>query len=227
MREPKWMVLVAAAALLMACSDDPDTVSVSGTAERDFMPDYYDLHLLLEVRGDDRAALSEELESNLDALMRVAQNHGLEEDDIRAWEVQLRQESHYDADEQRRIITGLRLSREVRLRADADQDMGRLIREVLVTEMTQMRRIQPGLEDRDSRRQTLLGEAVENARAQAQALALGDDREVGRLKDVRLAGPAGPGLRAHQMTDQEDASVSFEPEPITISAQVEAVFVLD
>jgi len=220
------------AAMLVACTaetggNEPDTVTVNGSAEREVMPDYYQLHLLLEERGEDGAALAAPLERRLETLLSIARDYGLEDDDIRAWEVQLRQESHWDREQQRQILGDMRLSRQVRLNADADIDMGAFLGEILASGAAQVQQIQSRLHDARATQGELLGEATANARQRAAAIAEGDGRTLGRLLRAEESGRMDRVMVTGSRMEQADTAISFEPEPIQLSVNVQTVFAMD
>ncbi|MEA5444602.1 SIMPL domain-containing protein [Gammaproteobacteria bacterium AB-CW1] len=220
------LMMMGLAGLLVGCAGEPDTVTVSGKAERELMPDYYEISLLLVERGEDEAALSEALEERLANVISLAREHGLEEDDIRAWELELHQETHWDRDEQRRVTGEMRLSRQVRLQVDVEQEMGPLLGALITTGWTQIQGVRSRLADPEALRNDLLGEAVANARSRASALAAGDGRQVGTLLQLQEGDRSRPMMARAELMQAPEA-VSFMPEPITVSAEVQAVFRLD
>lgn len=225
-------ILLLWAMLLAACthesnSKEPDTVKVTAGAEREVMPDYYQVHLLLEERGEDASALTAPLENRLDTLLAIARDYGLEDEDIHAWQVQLRQESHWDREQQRHILGEMRLSRQVKLNADADLDMSAFLGEILASGAGQVERIESRLHDARAIQAELLSEATANARQRASAIAAGDERSLGRL----ISAEEATGFERFAMTgtrmEQAPAAIHFEPEPIPVRASVQAIFALD
>ncbi|MDQ2068976.1 SIMPL domain-containing protein [Natronospira bacteriovora] len=202
----------------------PDTVTVTGSAERQQMPDYYQVHLLLVERGEDGTALAGPLENRLDRIMAIARDYGLADEDIRAWEVQLRQESHWDREQQRRVLGEMRLSREVRLNVDADLDVGALLGDLLVSGAGELQRVQSRLQDPRAIQQALLAEATADARQRAAAIARGDERELGRLIRAEEASGFERLMVTGSRMEQADTAIRFEPEPISLSATVNATF---
>lgn len=227
MKSLQIAVATLSLALLSACAGEPDTVEVGGNAEREFMPDHFRIGLLLEERGEDSTTLAGPLERRLNTVLAIARDHGLEDEDVQAWEVQLRQETHWDRERQRQVPGDMRLSRQLRLSVDAERDMGELLGELLASGAAQIQHIQPGLSDPDGARKELLGDAIADARRRAEGMANGDDRHVGRLIRASEQGGQHQPFLAAQRMEADSAAIEFQPGPITVSAQVQAVFELD
>ena len=227
MTAPRRLALVLIAALLAGCSGTADTVSVSGKAEREVMPDYFEIHLLLEARGEDSSALSGLLEERLQQVLGIAREYALDDEDIHAWELQLRQEMHWDPERRRQVPGEMRLTRKVRLDVDAAADMGALLGDLLASRATQIEQIRARLADPEAVRRELLAEATRAARQRAEGIAKGDGRSAGRLLGIEEAGSPQHRLMATARMEQDSPEVGFNPEPVSISAEVNAVFALD
>jgi len=139
----------------------------------------------------------------------------------------LQQESHWDSDRQRRIQGEMRLSRQVRLNADAETDMGAFLAEILASGTAQLQRIEPRLRDSRSIQAELLAEAIADARKRATGIAEGDSRRLGRLIRAEEAGRGRINVTGSRQLDQSAQAIRFEPEAISLDASVQAVFALE
>lgn len=217
---------------LPATAAEPPTpqLAVQGEGWVEAVPDIVVIQLSAAHTAETLVAAKQRADAVANAIIRAANLHGIEDDDLQASKIHAAPE--YDWRDGQRILRGQRITREFELRLRDVERYGALMQALTEAEVTEINAIRMEFSKEQELANQALAAAIANARSKAGAMAAAFDVRLGRVLQVSEGG-AGPGpvryeMRADfakaQMAGQSDAGLKIGKQRITRSVQ--AVFAL-
>ncbi|MGH7475076.1 MAG: SIMPL domain-containing protein [Longimicrobiales bacterium] len=223
------------AAAQVVTSETEPTVTVTGTGQVQVEPDRAVLSLAVETFAATAREAAEENAAQMEELVGALRGLGLAEDRIRTTSYQLNPEYRQDREPRPREptgeprIAGYRAVNMVQVTMDDIGLPGRAIDTAIAAGANRVTGLSFGLRDRQPPRLEALRRAVQNARAEADAVAVAADRRLGEPVQIHIGGvyypPPQPYVMERAMADMSaSAPTPVEPGELTVSAQVTATF---
>lgn len=231
----RWLLVVLSVLVLSVPTRASETlpsrsITVSGEAEREVMPDRAYLSLTVEVRQLTVEGARAEANRRIDAVLRLLSELKIPKSDIDSTVLEVRPEFAWNPQTGTQRLQGYLVLRSVRVKlADLDK-LGALLERGMSAGANQI----SAPTFTHSRRETLLrevlGTATLDARRNAEAAAAGIGMTVGAAQRIEiLEDGGGPQpmmlgmVRAAAVSDAA-AEASYQPAQLTLKARVRATF---
>jgi len=221
-----------AALILTACGGnngqpiaERDTVSVSGEGTIKARPDIFNLVAVARERGDDVAAMKDEVDRQVQAMLDLAKQLQIDDKHITASDIQIAPEWEYQPE---RKLIGHQVSREVSFRTSGVERYAELADGLAGLGLKEVRPGGSEISNADELANQALEKAVRAAREKAEILARAAGRELGEALQINAQGYNVPGpvpMRAAMA--KEDASQSYRPGEQDVTASVQITFQLN
>lgn len=216
-----------------AFADQPlDTIQITGTASKTVDPDMATVNFAFEKQG---ATLEEVRQAGAEASRKFINSmlaQGVARDDIAtiSYNVSLRYEYPKNGGQK---LAGYQVYGAWEVKEKNLDQLGTLIDKGLES-ANRLNGVRFGLQNEDLIKRQLLGQAVENARYTAQAVANAGGRGLGVLRQASIPSSsvvaAQPVLLARmnkmEMADSAAASTQLAPKALTVTVQVDTLFAL-
>lgn len=163
------LAVLACTPVLRADDDAPiPQISVTGTAEREYAPDYLEVMLDLRTESLDLETARSRNDATVEALRELVNRLGLPQEEVRLSNVRFGQE--YDYSDNRRRLRGYYVQRSVRIELRQLETFGPLLQGLTEIENLTFQGMQYQLDDLPAKRAELRLEALQAARDKAQAM---------------------------------------------------------
>ncbi|GAA5128207.1 SIMPL domain-containing protein [Alloalcanivorax gelatiniphagus] len=203
---------------------DRDTVSVSGEGSVTARPDRFTLVAVAREQGDDIAAMKDKVDSQVEAMLGLADDLEIEEKNVTASDIQISPEWQYQPE---RKLIGHQVSREVTFKVDG---MDRYAKLADGLADLGLREVRPGgseISNADELAKQALEKAVKDAREKAGILARAADRELGKALMINAQGYTMPQpMMMRAAIAKDEGSQSYRPGEQDVSANVQITFEL-
>lgn len=205
-------------------AEKPHQVVVQGTGEVQAVPDRFRVRAVATARGEDLATLGRAVDEQVDAILALTGQLGLEEEQVAARELRVTPE--WEHRPQRRLV-GYRAERPVEIQVDRMALYARLMRGLTQASIEQIQPLGAQSSQLPRLERQALALAVADARARATALAEAADRRLGAA--VHIAEQGGHSPSPLMMTAESRAADSgeYRAGEQTVRQRVEVRFVLD
>lgn len=205
-------------------------VSVQGEGYVEAVPDIVVIQTAVSHTADTLAAAKRQADMVANAVIRAANLHGIQAEDLQASKIHASPE--YDWRDGERTLRGQRITREFQLTLRDVDRYGALIQALAEAEVSEINSIDMRFSDEAELANQALRKAIANARGKAEAMAAAFDTRLDGVVQVNenggSAGPLRYEMRADfakaQTAGQSDAALRIGKQRITRS--VSAVFAL-
>jgi hypothetical protein len=229
------LLLVIAAVLALSCSalaSERDSISVNGHASAEVAPDMATLYGNLEKHAPAAETARDNLAKEMAAFKHVLLGQTIAGQDVQTIRYTLQPEYSYDKNKRRLIGYVARADYKVKIK-NLDK-LGPVIDKSIGCNFT-VDRVQFGLNNRSLFENTLLEEAVANARGKAAVVARAGGRSLGRLIHASFSTASNATrtmsrnmlAKSADMAAPEAASTELDPGVITVNANVDLEFALE
>lgn len=227
----RWTLLICLLLPLVAVAEAPTPqISLQGEGWVEAVPDIVVIQLTASHTANTLVAAKQRADAVANAIIRAANLHGIESDDLQSSKIHAAPE--YDWRDGERILRGQRVTREFQLKLRDVDRYGSLMQALAEAEVTEIGSIRMEFSKETELGNRALTKAIANARSKAGAMADAFDVGLGRVLQVREGGtgpePVRYEMRADfakaQMAGQDDAGLKVGKQRITRT--VEAVFAL-
>lgn len=204
-----------------------EDIALSGSAQKEYAPDM--AYVYFSIIGSGKT--SEEAAADA-ANKAAAVKHALLVSGITSDALETTNYNMYPTYNDKEKIIGYRIDNSLKLRIDKLDKLGATIDKLAEAGVDTINYINYDLRNRKLFIKQLAGEAVQNARQQAQVLATAGGRSLGRMLHANLnTSYSTPRLYSNMRTakaaDRVQADTVIETKDITLSANVDVVFALE
>lgn len=202
-----------------------DTVSVSGEGSVKARPDIFSLVAVARERGEDIAAMKSTVDDQVQAMLDLADDLGIEEKHVTARDIQISPEWQYQPE---RELIGHQVSREVAFQVSGMERYAELAEGLAQLGLKEIRPNGSEISNVDELAGQALEKAVHDARARAEILARAAGRELGAAISINARGsnvPRPQMMRVAMAT--QDSSESYRPGEQDVTASVQITFQLN
>lgn len=236
MKKAGTILLAAALAVCLhmpaALADQPlDTISVSGVASKVVEPDMATVNLSYTKKGETVEEVRQAGAQVSKALLRTMLEQGIAQENISSVDYSISPVYHYDRDG-RQKQDGYSLNAGWTVKVKNLAKLGTIIDQSLTTGVDQVSGVNFGLQNEDLIKNQLLGQAVQNARYSAQAVASAGGRNLGVLRQASIPSSsvveAQPILmaRLEKVGSAANDTTTLAPKALTITVRVNTLFAL-
>ena len=203
-----------------------EDIALSGSAQREYAPDM--AYVYFSIIGSGKS--SEEAAAAA-ADKAAAVKHALLMNGITSDALETNSYNMNPVYNNKQKVIGYRVDNSLKLRIDKLDKLGNTIDKLAAAGIDTVNYISFDLRNRKLFMQQLAGEAVQNARSQAQVIAAAGGRSVGRMLHANFNTSYGaPRLYSNMKTtraaDRAQAETVIETKDISLSANVDVVFAL-
>jgi uncharacterized protein YggE len=230
--------MIVLAVVLTACNvtvqsaqqQQPNTISVSGTAQLKAAPDEATVMLNVETNGTTPREAQDKNSAAMSAAIAALRRAGVAEDQIQTTNYQLIPNTYWDYKNQQQITSGYKTMHTLQLKTKDLSRVGDLIQTAVDAGATGVESVSFSLSKANERdvKDAALRSATEDARQKAGALADGLDVRLGKVSSVSINEyNVMPYYRADagMMTKAEAAPAPpIAPQDVDVSANVQVVF---
>lgn len=215
-----------------ALAAERDSISVNGHARAEVSPDMATLYGNLEKRAAAAEAAREELAKEMASFKHVLLGQMISGQDVQTVRYSLQPEYSYEKNKRR--LTGYVARADYKVKIKNLEKLGAVIDKSIACRFT-VNRVEFGLNNRSLFENSLLEEAVANARSKAAVVARAGGRTLGRLIHASF-GTVGDATRtvnrnmmakAASMDAGEATPTELDPGVITVDANVNLEFALE
>ena len=230
------LLLIMAAVFAFFCSGtlaaERDSISVNGHARAEVSPDMATLYGNLEKRATVAETAREELAKEMASFKHVLLGQMISGQDVQTVRYSVQPEFKYDKGKRR--LTGYVARADYKVKIRNLEKLGTVIDKSIACNFT-VNRVEFGLNNRSLFENTLLEEAVVNARSKAAVVARAGGRTLGHLIHASF-GTVGDATRsvnrnmmakAASMDAEEATPTELDPGVITVDANVNLEFALE
>ena len=205
------------------------TVDVSATGTASAAPDLAVVRLAVEARADSADAARSQVAEDVASMREALRALGVPDEDVRTTSFFVGAE--YDYRESGREVTGYRAYHAFEVETDVDV-AGEVIDAAVGSGATQVQGVQFTLteETRSELREEALGQAVSNARADAETIASASGVSLGQLHSASTANVGYPGpipYAAESAAGGDGARTVVEPGPVEVTATVQVSYEIE
>ena len=164
-----------------------NNINVDATATRDVEPDEAMLYFSVEVRGDDKAEVAESLESSTNLLKSALLEDGVEEGNVKTNNFNIYPDYDYNYETGEETENGFRANHSLTATVTdlSDDAVNRIITDTIGLENVSYNNVQFRYENEEEVKNELRAEAVQKAKAKAEALVQETDKNLGELVNIR------------------------------------------
>ncbi len=232
------MVLVAM--LLSACTitvqqpntEKQNTISVNGNAQFKLAPDEASVYLRVETNGTTAKEAQDKNSVAMAAIQSALRRAGVEKADMETTGYNLYPYSYWDYKQNRQVESGFKVSHNLKIKTTEIERVGEFIQAGVDAGATGVDSISFELSDEKTNdaKKEALRQAVDDAEGKAEALALGIDKNVGKVVSVSIneynVYPIyRGGMEAMAVkSDMGAPAPQIAPGDVDVSASVQVVF---
>jgi hypothetical protein len=206
-----------------ADASDP-TVSVTGTGTVSAEADLAVVSLAVTAQQASADAARDRVARGVDAVRTALRDAGIPEDAVTTAYFSV----HPRYDDEDRVPDGYRAVHALRVEVDPAR-AGEVVDLAVGAGATEVNGVQFTLTDetRDALRAEVLAQAVDRARADADAVAEAADLRIVGVQSMQVGGSYGPGPFYAEAAADARGATSFAPGPVTVSASVSVTYVVE
>ena len=208
-----------------ATAESDPTISVSGTGQVSAEADLAVVSVAVTARADSADDARGQVADGVASVREALADAGVPEDAVTTAYFSV-QPSYDDED---RIPDSYRATHALRIETDPAR-AGEVVDLAVGNGATEVNGVQFTLTDetRDDLRSEALAQAVDRARADADAVAGAADLEISGVQSISVGGSYSPGpFYAETAADARGGSTSFAPGPVTVSASVSITYAVE
>jgi uncharacterized protein YggE len=231
----RWSLL--AAVLLLGCLPShaaevpPRTVSVTGEAEQEVMPDMALITAQVVVLNSDAAAARAEADTVSARALAVLRSLEIDDEDIDSSALNIAPRYRWDNERREQRQVGYQVTRSITARLKDLTRLGALMIQLSDAGINQVQPPQLRIQDEESLHQSLLVAAAQNARQRAQTLATALGETLAGVQSVGVRGQPQPRpMAAERMMVAADAApspeASYQAGTLSYRVVVDASFLL-
>ncbi|WP_114194612.1 oxidative stress defense protein [Edaphovirga cremea] len=206
-------------------------VVTSGTASVDATPDIATLAIEVNISAKDAATAKKQADEKVAEYFAFLQKNGIEKKDINAANLRTQPEYNYLKDGGTEL-KGYRASRQVQVTLRQLDKLNDLLDGALKSGLNEIRAVELGVANPETYREQARQKAIDNATAQADALAKGFKTTLGPVYSIRYhvanyqPMPVARMYKSAEAPAQSDAAQTYEQQSIHFDDQVDVVFEL-
>ncbi|MFZ9708077.1 MAG: SIMPL domain-containing protein [Steroidobacteraceae bacterium] len=208
----------------------PRTISVTGEAEREIMPDRAHLTLAVEVRRSTVDEARVEVNQRVDALLRMLAEPRIPKQDIDSTALEVRADLSWNPQTGQQRLQGYIVQRSLRVRLSELDKLGAVLERSLKAGVNQLSPPSFSHSRQDELRHEVLGAATLDARRNAIAAAAGIGMSVGPAQRIELIEEGGgvmpmvSGVMRVAATPDVATEAPYQPAQLTLRVRVRASF---
>ena len=225
-----FLALLLAPLAVLADSDRPRSVSVSGNGEVTAEPDLAQVTLGVEARRPTMAEARAEVAKTVDRVLALTRDLRIDPKLVNATRVQVQPEYSWNDKDRKRVLLGYMVSRQVQVEVrDLDQ-LGPLLERAVDAGVNQVNDPVLDSSKRKSLEREAMAKAVEDARLNAETLAKAAGARLGpvRMLNGASSSPPMPMYRRGPMVMADAAAAppaeTYQPGEMKFSATVNAEY---
>lgn len=221
-------------------SDDPRTITVSGSGEIEAEPDRATVQVGVEASGDSADAVRDDLSTRIQTVKEALLSYGLEEDDVTTGRFSIRERDERraaDGDteggsgeptEEQRYYEG---THSLTVNLEDVEAAGEVIDTAVDAGADEVGRVEFDLSEgtREELREAALEEAIGNARSEAEVVAGEVGTSIVEARTIDTSGSSVEPVRADVAMESGDAGAPTElhPDDVTVGATVTVTYEME
>ncbi|MFN7842158.1 MAG: SIMPL domain-containing protein [Pirellula sp.] len=216
------IAIVFVTLMLPAFAQSQRTVSVTGNAETEVMPDIAVIRLAIETVDASIANAKSKTDAAVVEFSKTLQQLGLKSENIIRSSLRIGKQYPDDEDYSKFVFNA---TRTISIKAEVSE-VAKILDKAIATGVNEVEGIEYAISDDSKIRQKLLGEAIENAKEQAGFLAKAFDAKLGKVQRITSDRFGGSTLSLLMRAPVEANDTAYTPDPIKVSRSVDVVFEL-
>ena len=223
-----FLALLLAPLAVLADSDRPRSVSVSGNGEVTAEPDLAQVTLGVEARRPTMAEARAEVAKTVDRVLALTRDLRIDPKLVNATRVQVQPEYSWNDKDRKRVLLGYMVSRQVQVEVRDLEQLGPLLERAVDAGVNQVNDPVLDSSKRKELERDAMTRAVQDARLNAETLAQAAGVKLGAVRTLNgsASGPVVPLYKARvAMADAMAApEASYQPGDMKFSASVSAEY---
>jgi len=225
-----WLALLLAPLAVLADSDRPRAVSVSGNGEVAAEPDLAHITLGVEARRPTMAEARAEVTKTVDRVLALTRDLRIDPKLVNATRLQVQPEYSWNDKDRQRVLLGYVVSRQVQVELRDLEQLGPLLERAVDAGVNQVNDPVLDSSKRKSLEREAMAKAVEDARLNAETLAKAAGAKLGpvRMLNGASSSPPMPMYRRGPMVMADAAAAppaeTYQPGEMKFSAMVNAEY---
>ena len=225
-----FLALLLAPLAVLADSDRPRSVSVSGNGEVTAEPDLAQVTLGVEARRPTMAEARAEVAKTVDRVLALTRDLRIDPKLVNATRVQVQPEYSWNDKDRKRVLLGYMVSRQVQVEVRDLEQLGPLLERAVDAGVNQVNDPVLDSSKRKSLEREAMTKAVEDARLNAETLAKAAGARLGpvRMLNGASSSPPMPMYRRGPMVMADAAAAppaeTYQPGEMKFSAMVNAEY---
>jgi len=225
-----WLALLLAPLAVLADSDRPRAVSVSGNGEVAAEPDLAHITLGVEARRPTMAEARAEVTKTVDRVLALTRDLRIDPKLVNATRLQVQPEYSWNDKVRQRVLLGYVVSRQVQVELRDLEQLGPLLERAVDAGVNQVNDPVLDSSKRKSLEREAMAKAVEDARFNAETLAKAAGAKLGpvRMLNGASSSPPMPMYRRGPMVMADAAAAppaeTYQPGEMKFSAMVNAEY---
>ena len=225
-----FLALLLAPLAVLADSDRPRSVSVSGNGEVTAEPDLAQVTLGVEARRPTMAEARAEVAKTVDRVLALTRDLRIDPKLVNATRVQVQPEYSWNDKDRKRVLLGYMVSRQVQVEVRDLEQLGPLLERAVDAGVNQVNDPVLDSSKRKSLEREAMAKAVEDARLNAETLAKAAGARLGpvRMLNGASSAPPMPMYRRGPMVMADAAAAppaeTYQPGEMKFSAMVNAEY---
>ena len=208
--------------MLPALGQSQRTVSVTGNAETEVMPDIAVISLAIETVDASIATAKSKTDAAVVEFRKTLEQLGLKSENITRSSLRIGKRYPDDEDYSKFVFIAMRT---ISIKADV-REVSKVLDKAIAAGVNQVEGIEYAISDDSKIRKKLLAEAIKNAKEQADFLAKSFDAKLGKVQRINSDNSGGTRLSLLMRAPAEADDAAYSPEPISVSRRVDVVFEL-
>jgi uncharacterized protein YggE len=225
-----FLALLLAPLAVLADSDRPRSVSVSGNGEVTAEPDLAQVTLGVEARRPTMAEARAEVAKTVDRVLALTRDLRIDPKLVNATRMQVQPEYSWNDKDRKRVLLGYVVSRQVQVEVRDLEQLGPLLERAVDAGVNQVNDPVLDSSKRKSLEREAMAKAIEDARLNAETLAKAAGARLGpvRLLNGASSSPPMPMYRRGPMVMADAAAAppaeTYQPGEMKFSAMVNAEY---
>jgi uncharacterized protein len=216
------IVLVFITFMLPVSAQTQRTVSVTGSAETEVMPDIAVINLAIETVDASIVTAKSTTDAAVGEFRKTLEQLGVKSENITRSSLRIGKRYPDDEDYSKFLFIA---TRTISIRVEVSE-VTKVLDKAIATGVNEVEGIEYAISDDSKIRKKLLAEAIENAKEQAGFLANAFDAKLGKVQRINSDNSGGTRLSLLMRAPAEADDTAYTPEPITVSRRVDVVFEL-
>jgi uncharacterized protein YggE len=216
------IAIVFVTLMLPAFAQSQRTVSVTGNAETEVMPDIAVIRLAIETVDASIANAKSKTDAAVVEFSKTLEQLGLKSENITRSSLRIGKQYPDDEDYSKFVFNA---TRTISIKAEVSE-VAKILDKAIATGVNEVEGIEYAISDDSKIRKKLLAEAIENAKEQAGFLAKAFDAKLGKVQRINSDNSGGTRLSLLLRAPAEADGAAYTPDPISVSRRVDVVFEL-